>query len=76
MNITELNFIGSLDPDGMNGSIQVLLQDHQDKSFEDALKEVSKSFSFQVVSHRNENRQLVAILQRYGLYESEIIGLK
>lgn len=76
MNITELNFIGSLDPDGMNGSIQVLLQDHKDKSFVDALKEVAQSLSFQVASYKNENRQLAAILQRHGLYESEIIGLK
>jgi len=76
MNIEELNFIGKLDPDGANGSVQIILQDHKDMEFTEALKTIAQSLAFQLTSYRRENRMLSDILRRNGLYESEVLGLK
>lgn len=76
MNIDELNFIGKLDPDGANGSIQVILQDHKDMEFTEALKTIAQSLVFQLTSYKKENKMLNDILKRHELYESEVLGLK
>ncbi len=75
MNLVQIEFLKSLDKDGMNGDVQTILlrKDLNKVPFEEALRFILlATFSHKEV-YKTENQKLTKILKDRGLYTSEIL---
>jgi hypothetical protein len=75
MNLNQIEFLKSLDKDGMNGDIQsVLLRKDLNKvPFEEALRFILLATLQHKEVYKTENQKLTKILKDRGLYTSEIL---